>query len=194
MRLCCGSSSSTSPCCAASERAGLPACYKLLGGNGRPPGDGFECEQVRFLGFELPGYRLPTEAEWEYAARAGTTTPFSTGRNLTTDQANYKGNYPYAGDPWDRFRGRTLAVRSFDPNPWGLYEVHGNVWEWVWDWFGEYPSKSARDPGGPERGPYRVMRGGSWFSYARFCRSAQRRGNQPGNRFSYLGFRLVRTA
>ena len=84
-------------------------------------------------------YRLPSEAEWEYAARAGTTTPFWWGATITPDQANYDGNYPYAGGAKGQYRQKTLPVKSFDPNPWGLYQVHGNVWEWVQDtWHDSY--------------------------------------------------------
>ena len=84
-------------------------------------------------------YRLPTEAEWEYACRAGskTTTPFNTGGNLTTAQANYDGNYPYGKNSKGQFRGTTVAVNRFAPNAWGLYNMHGNVWEWCSDWYGE---------------------------------------------------------
>jgi formylglycine-generating enzyme required for sulfatase activity len=79
------------------------------------------------------GYRLPTEAEWEYACRAGTTTPFNTGDNITTDQANYEGNNPYNNNAKGVYRERPVNVGSFAANPWGLYDMHGNVWEWCWD-------------------------------------------------------------
>jgi formylglycine-generating enzyme required for sulfatase activity len=106
------------------------------------------------------GYRLPTEAQWEYACRAGTTTPFSTGNNITTDQANYDGNYPYNGNPAGVYRQRTIPVGSFDPNEWGLYDMHGNVYEWCWDWYGSsyYTSAAAGgpDPAGPVSGSARV--------------------------------------
>ncbi len=179
---------------ALSERAGLAPCYELIGGNGLDPGKGLKFEDVRWGDPKRTGYRLATEAEWEYAARAGTKAPFSTGSNLTTEQANYDGNYPYAGHPKGKYRQTTVPVRSFEPNPWGLYEVHGNVWEWVWDWFGEYPQEPVVDPARSERGSYRVVRGGSWSIYARYCRSACRSGNAPGYRSSEVGFRLVRTA
>jgi formylglycine-generating enzyme required for sulfatase activity len=177
-----------------SREAGLEECYSLTGCNRKLPGEGLECTDVTFSGLNCEGYRLPTEAEWEYAVRAGTTTPFSTGPNLTTEQANYDGNNSYAGNPMGEYRRKMVAVRSFDPNPWGLYEVHGNVWEWVWDWFGEYPSWPVRDPVGPESGSNRVSRSGSWMDYARNCRSAYRYRYAPGIRLYNLGFRLVRTA
>ena len=168
-----------------SERAGLESCYEV--GSGEEP-------DVRLLGLGRVGFRLPTEAEWEYFCRAGTTTPFWTGNNLTTDQANYDGNYPYEGNREGIKRGKTVPVRSFATNPWGLYEVHGNVWEWVWDWWGDDHSGSVTDPIGPSEGSYRVLRGGSWYYGARYCRSASRSWSLPGYRRVNLGLRLVRTA
>ena len=91
-------------------------------------------------------YRLPTEAEWEYACRAGTTGPFSTGENLTTAQANYRGQMPYPSFPAGEFRQRTTAVGAFRANPWGFFDMHGNVWEWTADWYGAYPEGDATDP------------------------------------------------
>jgi formylglycine-generating enzyme required for sulfatase activity len=108
---------------------------------------------------------LPSEAQWEYACRAGTTAPFSFGRNITPEQ-NYDGNYPYAGAEKGLYRERTVAVGSLPPNPWGLYEMHGNVWEWCADWYGPYPDGSQIDPAGPPDGSRRVLRGGSWGSRA----------------------------
>jgi formylglycine-generating enzyme required for sulfatase activity len=139
-------------------------------------------------------YRLPTEAEWEYAARAGTVTPFSTGSCLTTDQANYDGNYPPAGCPKGVYRERTVAVGSLNsPNPWGLHDLHGNVWEWVEDcWHDSYQDApgdgSAWTTGDCAR---RVLRGGSWFSSGRDARSAYRYASDPGSRLGSVGFRLV---
>ncbi len=138
-------------------------------------------------------YRLPTEAEWEYACRAGAATPFHTGQNLTTDQANYDGNYPYAGFPKGEYREKTTAVGSFEPNAWGLYDMHGNVWEWCSDWYGPYLGKKETDPTGPPKGSYRVIRGGSWNFLARYCRSAFRDFWRPDGRGSDVGFRLLRT-
>jgi len=132
--------------------------------------------------------RLPTEAEWEYACRAGTTTPFSFGENIIPDQVNYNGDHPYHGGKKGEYRGKTVPVKSLPPNPWGLYEMHGNVWEWCADWYGEYPTGSVVDP----KGGNRVLRGGSGFYSGRFCRSASRVFNPPGNRIDFIGFRLAR--
>ena len=138
-------------------------------------------------------YRLPTETEWEYACRAGTTAPFYTGNCISTDQANYNGNYPMPGCSEGRYRKKTIDVASFSPNAWGLYDMHGNVWEWCEDWKGDYPSGHVADPEGPSSGSYRVFRGGSWHYGARVCRSANRYFNAPGFRYFALGFRLART-
>ena len=91
-------------------------------------------------------YHLPTEAQWEYACRAGTETPFSLGANVTTDQVNFDGNHPYAGAAKGKYRERIISVGSLPANPWGLHEMHGNVWEWCADWFGGYPSKAVTGP------------------------------------------------
>jgi formylglycine-generating enzyme required for sulfatase activity len=138
------------------------------------------------------GYRLPTEAEWEYACRAGTTTPFSTGYNITTDQANYDGRKPYNNNATGIYRGTNMPVGSFAPNPWGLYDMHGNVWEWCWDWIGLYSSGAQTNPRGPVSGAYRVYRGGSDISEGYILRSAFRAGDYPSFRDSAIGFRLVR--
>ncbi len=164
-----------------SSKAGLENCYALSGCQGTPGEEGYSCAEVALKGLGCRGYRLPTEAEWERAARAGTRTPFWTGENLTTDQANYQGN-----------KRRTVKVRSLAANPWGLYEVHGNVWEWVWDWYGAYPADRVRDPVGPSDGTLRVFRGGSWLSIARSGRAASRDAFVPGFRGFSLGFRLSR--
>jgi formylglycine-generating enzyme required for sulfatase activity len=137
------------------------------------------------------GCRLPTEAEWEYACRAGSTTPFNTGENLTTSQANYHGDYPYDNYPKGEYRGKALPVGSFSPNAWGLYDMHGNVWEWCLDWYGDYPKFSETNPNGPKMGEFRVSRGGSWTADAQFCRSAFRNNTSPEARVMNRGFRLV---
>ena len=111
------------------------------------------------------GLRFPTEAEWEHACRAGTSTPFSFDTQITPAQVNYNGNYPYAGGKTGENRGETVEVTALPSNSWGLYQMHGNVYEWCSDWFGDYPSTSVVDPTGLGAGDYRVLRGGSWYSY-----------------------------
>lgn len=138
-------------------------------------------------------YRLPTEAEWEYACRAGTDTFFYTGGCLTTSEANYDGKYPLFGCEKGDSRRSTVKVGSFSPNAWGLHDMHGNVWEWCEDWYGDYPSGAVTDPKGPSSGSIRVSRGGSCYSNAEYCRSAYRIRDVRGHRVSYLGFRLAGT-
>jgi formylglycine-generating enzyme required for sulfatase activity len=139
------------------------------------------------------GYRLPTEAEWEYACRAGTSTPFYTGDTITTDQANYDGNYPYNGNDKGIYRESTTAAGSFPANPWGLYDMHGNVWEWCWDWYGILGGSVQTNPTGPASGSGHVLRGGSWQELARDLRSASRTDAPPTRKGIYLGFRVVRS-
>ncbi len=141
-------------------------------------------------------YRLPTEAEWEYACRAGTTTPFAFGETITAEIVNYDGNYPYASALKGEYRQQTVAVGSLGlANGFGLYDMHGNVWEWCGDWYsGNYYRESTRDdPTGSSTGSYRVMRGGSWRDDAQDCRSAGRFWYSPTLRTILLGFRLMRT-
>jgi len=137
------------------------------------------------------GCRLPTEAEWEYAAHGGTTTPFSTGNNLTTSQANYDGNYPYNTNTKGEYRQKTLPVGSFAANAYGLFDMHGNVWEWCSDWYGDYSTTAQTNPKGASSGSTRVARGGSWDNAARSCRTAYRSTYTTGYRNSRMGFRLV---
>lgn len=130
-------------------------------------------------------YRLPTEAEWEYAARAGSTTAYCFGND-----AGRFGEYGwYRGNSGSR----THPVGQKKPNNWGLYDMHGNVWEWVEDWLGVYPGGSVTDPKGPSSGWIRLSRGGGWGNYAWYCRSAYRLLNDPGLRGRAFGFRLLRT-
>jgi uncharacterized protein (TIGR02996 family) len=112
-------------------------------------------------------FRLPTEAEWEYACRAGTTTPFHFGDTVTGDLAN-------CGSSQAGGRGRTTSLRRFPPNAWGLYGMHGNVYEWCHDWYADYPAGEQTDPAGPSPGDARVQRGGDWFVHPEHCRSAAR--------------------
>jgi formylglycine-generating enzyme required for sulfatase activity len=135
-------------------------------------------------------YRLPTEAEWEYACRAGTTTPFHFGNTPSTDQANYNGNYIYGDGKKGSNRKKTTPVGSFPANAWGLHDMHGNLWQWCEDWHGDYPQKDAVDPQGPNEGQYRVLRGGSWYDFPQHCRSTFRVRYRPGLSYSRLGFRL----
>ena len=135
------------------------------------------------------GYRLPTEAEWEYAFRGGTTTRFYTGNCISTDQANYYGNNPWTGCPAGQYRGGTTVVGSFPANPWGLYDMAGNVWERTWDWSGSYASTAVTNPKGPDSGSDRVFRGGGWASYAYGLRSADRNGDEPSSVSIDRGFR-----
>jgi len=128
-------------------------------------------------------YRLPTEAEWEYACRAGSSTRFCFG-----DSDSELGNYAWY---YDNAGSKTHPVAQKRPNAWGLYDMHGNVWEWCSDWYGDYPSGSVTDPEGPSSGSIRVFRGGGWNGFARFCRSAIRYRYEPGVRSFILGFRLV---
>ncbi len=134
---------------------------------------------------------LPTEAQWEYACRAGTTTPFSFGEEITTEQANYNGRFPYNSELEGKNRGQTVEVKSLPCNHWGLYEMHGNVYEWCQDWFDDY-SGSIVDPTGPTVGSEYVLRGGCCSSGASYIRSAHRSYSVPNNRGNLTGFRLAR--
>jgi formylglycine-generating enzyme len=139
------------------------------------------------------GCRLPTEAEWEYAARAGTSTPFNTGDNLTSSQANYDGNNPYNENAKGEYRKKTLPVGSFAANEYGLFDMHGNVWEWCSDLYGAYSISPQTDPKGALHGKTRVRRGGGWNDYARRCRSAYR-DNVTSAYLDYsIGIRLVKS-
>jgi formylglycine-generating enzyme required for sulfatase activity len=142
-------------------------------------------------------YRLPTEAEWEYAARAGSTSAYSFGNDSTllSKYGNFcdsKCTYSWRDDNQNDQYKNTAPVKSYMPNAWGLYDMHGNVWEWCQDWYGSYPDISVTDPGGASSGSYRVLRGGGWYYYAQYCRSAGRYYFSPGYRGSNLGLRLSR--
>lgn len=144
-------------------------------------------------------YRLPSEAEWEYACRAGTTTPFYFGKTITTDLVNYHGNYPYpyGSAPKGEYRQRTIDVGKFPPNSFGLYDMHGNVYEWCQDVY------SDNYQGAPKNGSawltgkdneMKLLRGGGWFDLARHCRSADRYSFGHAARRYYVGFRVVAVA
>ncbi len=146
-------------------------------------------------------YRLPTEAEWEYACRGRAIlkkeehTVFHYGNSLSSTQANFDGKYPYGGAGKGDYLKRTTKVGSYQSNDFGLYDMHGNVWEWCEDWHdANYYKRSPRqDPHGPEKSPEnrRVLRGGSWYLNGRYCRSANRPGLDPGARNDSSGFRVV---
>ncbi len=135
-------------------------------------------------------YTLPTEAQWEYACRAGTTTVFAFGDSLSSKQANFKGTSPYGGAKAGPLLERTTDVGSYPANPWGFFDMHGNVWEWCADRYGKSPSSAVTDPTGAASGSIRVNRGGSWDRDGHYLRSALRLNRSFGTRFSTLGFRL----
>ncbi len=138
-------------------------------------------------------YRLPTEAEWEYACRAGTTTPFHFGETITTDLANYNGNNTYANEPTGEYREQTTPVGSFPPNAFGLYDMHGNVWEWCEDdWHDNYEGAPADGSAWAlENTSAKVIRGGSWHNFPNYCRSAIRVYDTRDDRAYAFGFRVL---
>lgn len=146
------------------------------------------------------GFRLPTEAEWEYACRAGATTPFHTGDTITSSKANFNAVHVYGSSDAGEYRGHSTVVASFPPNAWGLHDMHGNVAEWCWDrysaaWHAESgaanEAQECIDPAGPAAGQQRVVRGGSWVDGPWFVRSAHRTSLAPIMTFYTNGFRLV---
>ncbi len=138
-------------------------------------------------------YRLLTESQWEYACRAGTTSPFCYGDSLDSTMANFDGDYPYGEVSKKVDRKKTVRVGQFKPNAFGLYDMHGNVWEWCSDWFRDYEG-STTESYGASSGSFRVYRGGAWNNFARSCRSALRGRCSSGSQFNFLGFRIMRVA
>ena len=163
---------------------GYEKCYTESGN--------WECD------FSKNGFRLPTEAEWEYACRAGTETNFYTGNNINNDGSSK--DLDRAGWYWynsgQANNKKTHVVGEKNPNAFGLYDMHGNIWEWCNDWYGSYSSGSDTDPIGAPMPSYRallrVLRGGCWFIKAYYCRSADRYSDFPIDRFNTMGFRVVR--
>jgi formylglycine-generating enzyme required for sulfatase activity len=137
-------------------------------------------------------YRLPSEAQWEYACRAGSTTPFYFGESITPELVNYDGNYPYGDAPKGLYRQQTTDVGSFPPNAFGLYDMHGNVWEWCLDdWVNNYNNAPTDGSVVTSKSELKLLRGGSWLDYAGDCRSADRsRASRVSRNFNF-GFRVV---
>ena len=177
---------------AKSEEAGLVSTYKIEDGS-------ITWDRA------ANGYRLPTEAEWEYACRAGTVTPFNTENSISAEEANYWGSYPYEIEE-NYFnksaletkpgvsQGQTASVGSYPANAFGLYDMHGNVNEWCWDYYGEYDTTDTDNPTGAESGTRHIYRGGGWNDFAKNLRSAYRAAGQSSFKYSNLGIRLVRNA
>ena len=139
------------------------------------------------------GYRLPTEAEWEFACRAGSGTAFCNGE-ITELWCEDEPNLAQVGWYCANAAGETQPVKGKEPNAWGLHDMHGNVWEWCWDFYDIYPAGSAEDPAGAAFGLARVFRGGSWTNNARLCRSAYRYRYIPEFKHNTIGFRVCMTA
>jgi formylglycine-generating enzyme required for sulfatase activity len=165
-------------CIKRSQNEGLTPAYVM---SGRTPENGYPITSANVTwNQEANGYRLPTEAEWEYAARAGTETPYSSGNDV--DNSGW-----YNSNSEDS----THQVGTKQANRWGLYDMHGNVYEWCWDWYEDYIAEAQVDPTGAPSGSYRVVRGGCWDRYAQHLRSAARFYRIPSRKVYVIGFRLV---
>ncbi len=173
-----------------SAQDGLRACYGMGNCTG-VAGRDLVCESVVFQGLDCEGWRLPTEAEWEYIARAGTSTANYNGDLVDTRCADTTLNKIawYCGTSAEKVH----AVGELSPNAFGVFDTSGNVWEWVWDWYQPFDGTPSTDPIGPRDGEARVLRGGGWFSFAPDCRSARRGAAHPDMRSADIGFRAVRT-
>lgn len=178
---------------------GRVPCYSIQGGTdpadwGNVPTSSNGVWNSVVCDFSEDGYRLPTEAEWEYACRAGTESATAFGDTLDSGRANFDGNRPYNSTAVAEPLRRTAPVGSYTANPWGFYDMHGNVWEWCWDHYSDryYARSPDTDPRGAEGGRYRVLRGGAWGNFGYRLRSATRRDEDPFYRDADNGFRLVR--
>lgn len=183
---------------------GSPLVFKKRGADNTPVTNVSWDDCMEFLK-ELNGrkegvYRLPTEAEWEYACRGGSSSIYGWGDAIDCSNAMYANNTLKTGDCLKFVKTKGLAtdepasVGSYAPNPWGLYDMVGNVWEWCWDWYGPYQNEAAMDPKGPGSGSEKVRRGGSWYGPWQRCRCANRNFSHPASRYQTTGFRLVREA
>jgi formylglycine-generating enzyme required for sulfatase activity len=168
-----------------SLREGLTPAYSINKSQKDPDNTG-AYDSVKWLvawNKNANGYRLPTEAEWEYACRAGSQETFYSGKSPES-----------AGWYWNNSKEHTRTVGQKEPNRYGLYDMHGNVWEWCWDWYAPYTPDPQTNPSGPDRGSHRVERGGSWGDYSSGLRSASRLDFTPSGKNGRLGFRLVRSS
>ena len=189
-------------CNALSIKEGFTPAYNIDKNNSDPNNTLEDDTDPKWTVTIIPGangYRLPTEAEWEYACRAGTTTVFNVGSTINTNQANYNGAPYLFGELHGLYRGKPIEAGSFAPNPWGLYDMHGNVWEWCWDfvnyeganYYTDAPNPDT-DPTGLTKGNRRVERGGSWDHPPARAISAYRERARPQRKLEDLGFRVVR--
>ncbi len=176
-------------CNALSEMEGHTLCYYTSGSQTTVYRSGRIDIENNWVDWDANGYRLPTEAEWEYACRADTTTKYNVGDTIDGNDANY-------WDSGDGYDNGTTPVGYYPANDWGLYDMHGNVWEWCWDWYKDdyYSTSPLTDPKGLATGSRRVLRGGSWGNSAPYLRSANRDYFYPGSEFNIIGFRLVRSS